>query len=166
MPHYCRICGRHRPGEKFNRKGWMTLVCKDCQRLPQAERERIERLDELRAMFRQRNISEKNLARLRDLAQSPSPDVAGLAQAILEAALIHPRKRKRMSVLRRARPDLIGVLAKHGVEGCGAVWGTEPFDPAWAEAAWACDWDDVPEGPRAPPPAVDSEDDGSGEIPF
>jgi predicted nucleic acid-binding Zn-ribbon protein len=30
MSHYCRICGRHRPNEKFSGKGHVTHVCKDC----------------------------------------------------------------------------------------------------------------------------------------
>ena len=28
--HYCRICGRRRPNEKFSGKGHATHICKDC----------------------------------------------------------------------------------------------------------------------------------------
>lgn len=30
--HYCKICGRTRPNEKFSGKGHRNHVCKDCSR--------------------------------------------------------------------------------------------------------------------------------------
>lgn len=32
MGHYCRICGRTRPNEKFSGKGHRNHICKDCSR--------------------------------------------------------------------------------------------------------------------------------------
>lgn len=47
MGHYCRICGRERPNEKFSGKGHRAHVCRDCYRLPKEEFERIEVGEEL-----------------------------------------------------------------------------------------------------------------------
>ena len=47
MSHYCHICGRNRSNEKFSGRGHRDHVCKDCQRMPRGERDRIERIDEL-----------------------------------------------------------------------------------------------------------------------
>ncbi|WP_262393179.1 hypothetical protein [Sporolactobacillus inulinus] len=33
MGHYCRICGRTRPNEKFSGKGHRNHICKDCSRI-------------------------------------------------------------------------------------------------------------------------------------
>jgi hypothetical protein len=49
MGHYCRVCRRTRPNEKFSGKGHRTHVCKDCVRLPKLEREILRAaLDELK----------------------------------------------------------------------------------------------------------------------
>ncbi|SFG78874.1 hypothetical protein SAMN02982927_02769 [Sporolactobacillus nakayamae] len=32
MGHYCRICGRTRPNEKFSGKGHRKHICKECSR--------------------------------------------------------------------------------------------------------------------------------------
>jgi hypothetical protein len=47
MPHYCRICERSRANEKFTGRGHRNRICKDCQRLPRDEIDRIDRMDEL-----------------------------------------------------------------------------------------------------------------------
>ena len=47
MGHYCRICERQRPNEKFSGKGHNIHVCKDCMRLPKDKRQFIEERDEI-----------------------------------------------------------------------------------------------------------------------
>ncbi len=42
MGHYCKICGRVRPNEKFSGKGHKNHICKECARLPREQREATE----------------------------------------------------------------------------------------------------------------------------
>ena len=119
MPHYCWVCKRSRANERFSGKGHRTHICKDCARRPKAERERIQHEDDIYAMMDQRNISEKNLARLRTLAASPDPWIAKIAGLVLEMGLVHPRKRKRLGFLAREHRELLDQLEEHFLTG---VW--------------------------------------------
>ena len=114
MGHRCRICGCVRANEKFNGRGHRDHVCKDCQRMPGEERERIERLDELDGFLRQSNISGKNLKRLETLRDHAEPEVATLAALVLDVARVLPGKRSRwLKLARRHRPVFeraVGVL--------------------------------------------------------
>ncbi len=70
-------------------------------------------------MLHQSRISEKNVAYLRGLAASPSPDVAEWAAVLLEIARIHPYRRRRYAALRRhrrlwARMARLGIVADYG----------------------------------------------------
>jgi hypothetical protein len=106
MPHYCRICGRGRRNEKFTGRGHRNHICKDCQRLPREQRDRIERMDELYGFLDQSNISPKNIARLEILAQHASSEVKELALLILVVARVKPHKRRRWKFLEQNHPEL------------------------------------------------------------
>jgi hypothetical protein len=106
MPHYCRICGRSRANEKFSGRGHRDHICKDCQRLPRDERDRIERMDELYGFLDQSNISPKNIARLEILTQHASSEVKDLALLILEVGRVKPRKRRRWEFLAQNHSEL------------------------------------------------------------
>lgn len=41
MGHYCRICARTRPNEKFSGKGHKSHVCKDCSRKSRRKAETV-----------------------------------------------------------------------------------------------------------------------------
>ncbi len=117
MGYFCRICGRARPNERFSGKGHRIHVCKDCSRLPKEERRQRELKDEIAGFLRQSNISEKNLARLSELASAGKPEVAELARVVLEIGKIKPHKRKRLSFLARDHRDLLSKL-----EETGLIW--------------------------------------------
>lgn len=117
MGHYCRMCGRARPNEKFSGKGHRIHVCKDCSRLPKDERRRRELEDEIAGFLRQSNISEKNLSRLSALVAAEKPEIAELAKVVLEIGKVKPHKRKRLSFLARNHRDLIVRL-----EETGLIW--------------------------------------------
>ena len=70
MGHYCRICGRTRPNEKFSGKGHRIHVCKECARKPKEERDVIEQKEEIFNYLNQSHISKKNVSRLKVLASS------------------------------------------------------------------------------------------------
>jgi len=115
MGHYCRLCERVRPNERFSGKGHRIHVCKDCSRLPKEERRRRELEDEIAGFLRQSNISERNLARLSALAASRRPEIAALARAVLDVAKVTPHKRKRLAFLARNHRHLIVTLEKTGL---------------------------------------------------
>ena len=71
------MCGERFPGmktgnEKFSGRGHRNQICKDSQRLPRDQRDRIERMDELYGFLEQPNISRKNITRLEILAHANS----------------------------------------------------------------------------------------------
>ncbi len=106
MGHYCRICARQRPNEKFTGRGHRKHICKDCQRLPREELSRIECLNELVRFLDQSNISANNISRLETLKQYPNEKVRELAGLILEVALVKPHKRRRSNFLAQHHPDI------------------------------------------------------------
>ena len=106
MPHYCRICERSRRNEKFSGREHRDHICKDCQRLPRDQRDRIECMDELYGFLDQSNISGKNIARLEILAQHASNEVKNLALLLLEVARVKPHKRRRWKFLAQNHSEL------------------------------------------------------------
>jgi hypothetical protein len=76
LGHYCRICGRQRPNERFSGKGHKTHICKECARKPKAEIEAIEQGDEILGFLEQSHISKKNISRLKILSRSTNKDIS------------------------------------------------------------------------------------------
>jgi hypothetical protein len=117
MGHFCHICGRSRPNEKFSGRVHRTHVCKDCQRMPREKREWIERLAELYGFLHQSNISPKNLKRLQELRRHSDPEVATLAALILNVASVLPGKRSRwLKLAQRHRQLFYRAVGLLGVE--------------------------------------------------
>jgi uncharacterized membrane protein YccC len=117
MGHYCRICNRSRPNEQFSGRGHRTRVCTECQRMPRAERRRIEHLDEMNRFLHQSVISGKNMARLETLRRDEDPEVAAHAALILEIARAQPGKRNRwLKLARQRRPLFDRAVERFGVE--------------------------------------------------
>jgi len=113
--HYCRICHRQRPNEKFSGKGHKIHVCKDCMRLPREKRQFIEQEQEIYDFLTQSNISTKNLTRLEALSTSSNPEIVKIAEIVLETGKVHPHKRKRLQFLERERKDLFAQLEETGL---------------------------------------------------
>lgn len=74
--------------------------------MPREKRERIEILDELWDFLDQRNISAKNIGRLKNLVAHPDLEVQRLAMLVLDVALVHPYKRRRWRRLAARHRDL------------------------------------------------------------
>jgi hypothetical protein len=115
MGHYCRICGRERPNEQFSGKGHKMHVCKRCQAKPKTERQTIEDQDDIFGFLQQSHISEKNVIRLGQMAKSDSPEVASLAEIVLEVARIKPYKTRRLKFLAQKHPELLRKLEAAGL---------------------------------------------------
>lgn len=117
MGHFCRICGRVRANEKFTGRGHRRHICKDCQRRPRAEHDRLDRLEELDRFLRQSIISGKNQLRLRVLTQHPDPEVRSMAELILKIARVHPRRRGRIrNIARRHWPLFVEMATRLSAE--------------------------------------------------
>lgn len=136
MGHYCWMCGRTRANERFSGGGHKRHLCKDCARKPRAERQRARALQDLSRFLHQKNISAKNIARLKSVSRSPDEDVRHRAELILQVAQVKPHKRKRNAFLARHHPELLNQLAAQGLI---LRWAVEPSaDPDDADAnAWA-----------------------------
>jgi hypothetical protein len=115
MGHYCRICGRERPNEQFSGKGHKIHVCKRCQAKPETERRAIEDQDDLFRFLKQSHISEKNVIRLGQMAKSDNPQVASLAEIVLEVARLKPYKTRRLKFLAQKHPELLRKLENTGL---------------------------------------------------
>ena len=115
MVHHCRICGRERPNEQFSGKGHKIHEGKRCQAKPEAERRAIEDQDELFRFLKQSHISEKNVIRLGQMAKSDNPQVAGLAEIVLEVARLKPFKTRRLKFPAQKHPELLRKLEDTGL---------------------------------------------------
>jgi hypothetical protein len=108
------MCGRLRANERFSGRGHRDHVCKECQRLPAAEKERRRALIDMAGMLEQSRISEKNVRYLHSLAASPTAEVAEWAAVLLEIARLHPGRRHRLGHLKR-HPDLWARMHRLGI---------------------------------------------------
>lgn len=115
MGHFCKICRRTKANERFSGGGHRIHVCKECQRLPVAEREARRAPWEIGRFLRQSRISEKNVKRLSTLSESPDPEVAEWARLALEVARAKPGRRKRLAFLNRHHPELVARLEATGL---------------------------------------------------
>jgi len=113
--HYCRICGRIRPNEKFSGKGHRNHICKECARKPKTQIDEIEQKEEIFRYLQQSHISKKNVTRLSMLAESENQKIAELAGIVLEVARVKPHKKRRLKVLSRERRDLLDKLDETGL---------------------------------------------------
>ena len=141
MGHFCHICGRTRPNEKFSGRGHRNHICKDCQRMPREQRGSIEYEDDLLGFLEQSSISERNINRLGELTDHPNPEVQKLASLALDIALVHPFKRRRWRHLAARHRDLFDravailgppflyqVLLEYG-DTRGPLGAVEEFSP-------------------------------------
>src|SRR5580692_2513966 len=137
MGHYCRICGRERPNEQFSGKGHKIHMCKRCRAKPKAERRAIEDQDDIFGFLKQSHISEKNVIRLRQMAKSDNPQVAGLAEIVLEVARIKPYKTRRLKFLAQKHPELLRKLQTRAwflpIPGTGRLRKSSPSNSEEAE---------------------------------
>jgi hypothetical protein len=91
--------------------------------LPKEERQFIEEEQEISGFLSQANISKKNLARLKTLKGSPNPEIAAMADLVMEIGKEHPHKRKRLGFLARKRRDLLDRLEETGlIHLCRSYW--------------------------------------------
>jgi predicted hydrocarbon binding protein len=81
-------------------------------RLPKDKRQHIEESEEIVGFLTQRNISEKNLARLMILAMSKDEKIAEMATVVQEVGKLYPHKKRRIKLLAREHKELFAKLCK------------------------------------------------------
>jgi hypothetical protein len=140
MGRLCDICDLERPNEAFGGgRGPRSHVCNRCMRMPKQKRQVVLAGTELCAFLGRTHISERNISRIRQVAQHPNPQVAALGTGMLNAVLAAPpikRKRGRHSVevTQELCADVCqrwraaGVLEEENETGEQAVGG----DSEWA----------------------------------
>lgn len=133
MGRYCKVCGRHRPHEKFGGRGQRAYVCKDCRKLPKDERRGILLRDEVYGFLEQSNISKKNVGRLKVIEKCGIEDVVKLAAVVREIAQARSYKKNRWRILRRDHPDIF----QRAIE-IGLIYSSED----WPELFGVCPFDD------------------------
>jgi len=114
MLHFFWMCGRSLANERFSGRGHRDHVCRECQKLPAAEKVRRRALNHMEGMLEQSRISEKNVSHLRSPASSPAADVAEWAAVLLDIARLHPGRRHRMRRLKRY-PELWARMYRLGI---------------------------------------------------
>src|SRR5512133_263832 len=108
MGRYCVFCGRVRPNEAFSRKGMRDEICKRCARtVSRSEGSALRAAVSIGGFMQQENISAKNIAKLREYAESSDDEIRRCATTALRIANIAPRKKHRIASLLRRDPDLI-----------------------------------------------------------
>jgi len=95
MGRYCFICRRERPNEAFSGRGHSIGICKKCNGLPKAERQRIQDEEFLYSALEQRNISQKNVEYFNGMCLRYSDELGEKAALMVELGAVHPRKKKR-----------------------------------------------------------------------
>ncbi len=120
MGHYCWMCGRYPPNERFSGRGHRNHVCRDCNRLPKNQKLEITTLSEIEGFLDQSHISRKNLRRLQVLSSMDNAKVQKLAAITLDIAHFALFKRKRVSLIKRQRPELWRAMVEQGL-----VWDYE-----------------------------------------
>ena len=115
MGHWCRICDKILPHEKFSGKGHKNQICKKCDRLPKEKLEEIDQKNEIYGYLSQSNISKKNIARLKKLSTSSNVKIAELASIVSEVGRVKPHKRRRLKYLAREHKDLLKKLDETGL---------------------------------------------------
>jgi hypothetical protein len=83
--------------------------------MPQSERQAIEDKDDIFGFLEQSHISEKNVARLEQMAKSDNPQVARLAAIVLDVAHVKPYKVRRLKFLAQKHPELLGKMQETGL---------------------------------------------------
>lgn len=110
MGHWCRICGRSKPNEKFSGKGHRNHICKVCSRKPKEEIDEIEQSEEIFNYLKQSNISKKNISRLQKLTYSENENISKMAQIVLEVARVKPHRKRRLKFLAKNNKELLFKL--------------------------------------------------------
>lgn len=84
MGHFCHVCGRSRPNEKFSGQGHKKHVCKDCLKKPVGLQSESSALNRIYDLYHFSNLSKNNRQMLKSYLDDESEHVRTAAQAALD----------------------------------------------------------------------------------
>lgn len=83
--HYCRICGEHKPNEKFSGKGHAKHICKECDALPQERKNELQYINQIDQAAWKYPRSKQDWELLERFAKNKKyPEAMEYAQSILD----------------------------------------------------------------------------------
>ncbi len=82
--HYCWVCSRIRPNEKFSGKGHKKHICKACSRKTPEEIREIRILNDIYSILYNRKLSKNNRKMLQDYLNDKSEKVRKHAQDAID----------------------------------------------------------------------------------
>lgn len=80
--HFCKVCGRIRPNEKFSGRGHTIHICKPCAKKPKEKQDEGIALTRIYRVYRYGNLSRNNWQMLEKYSRSPQKRIR---RAALEA---------------------------------------------------------------------------------
>ena len=110
MGHFCWICLKILPNEKFSGKGHKNHICKKCSKIP---KEKIEKISDERFIFdmlHQKNISLKNIKKLERMGNKYEGILSKRAKVMAKVAKVHPHRKKRIGHLYNRHHELFDEL--------------------------------------------------------
>ena len=83
--HYCKVCGRILPNEKFSGKGHAAHICKACAKKPEEKREEAFALNRISRVYRYGDLSRNNRGMLENYSHSPNERIREVATEAIES---------------------------------------------------------------------------------
>jgi len=78
--HFCKVCGRILPNEKFSGKGHTAHICKKCARKPKEQQSEEIVLNRIYRVYQYHNLSRDNRRMLEKYSHSPKERIGSAAQ--------------------------------------------------------------------------------------
>ncbi len=82
--HYCKICRRILPNEKFSGKGHSKKICKKCSKIPLEKRNEIMDVNRIYSLYKYSNLSKSNRLMLEKYLSNQSEKVRLAAKEMLD----------------------------------------------------------------------------------
>ncbi len=110
--HYCKVCSRVLPNEKFSGKGHSRHICKKCSKKSPEERNVQIKINNIYNMTRFRNLSRDNKEKLQKYLKDDSKRVREAAKSVIDEYEEYEKIRR----LERELEDKIASMTKEEYE--------------------------------------------------
>jgi hypothetical protein len=70
--HFCKVCGRILPNERFSGRGHAAHICKACAKKPEEKRKEAIALNRISRVYRYGDLSRNNRRVLENYSHSPN----------------------------------------------------------------------------------------------
>lgn len=107
--HYCYVCARILPNEKFSGRGHNNHICKQCSQKSPEERRELKIVNEITKISVQGNFSKDNRKKLQGYLKDKSQQIRIEAQSALDEFNQMMMQRKLERKLEEEYDELIGI---------------------------------------------------------